>query len=162
MAFCDPIRLDSISTAWNTVASYPTYEQAQEAVDRLSDGRFPVDQLDIIGSDLRLVEHVTGRMTKATAAAAGAASGAWFGLFFGVLIGLFTTGPAWIGLILGGLLIGAAWGAVFGYFGHAATHGRRDFSSTRTLMATRYDIIARGGHAERARDVLQRAGLTAG
>jgi len=159
MAFGDPTRLDPISVAWNTVASYPTYEQAQEAVDRLADGQFPVDQLDIVGSDLRLVEHVTGRLTKRIAAGAGAATGAWFGLFIGVLIGLFTTGAAWLGLILGGLLIGALWGGTFGYLGHAATRGRRDFSSTRTLVANRYDIIARGGHAQQAREVLDRVGF---
>jgi Heat induced stress protein YflT domain len=162
MTFGAPTRLDPISTAWNTVASYPAYEQAQEAVDRLSDGQFPVEHLDIVGSDLRLVEHVTGRLTKRTAAGAGAASGAWFGLFIGLLVGLFTSGPAWLGLILGGLLIGAAWGAIFGYLGHAATRGRRDFSSTRQLTATRYDIIARGGHAEEARQVLQRVGMSPG
>lgn len=156
MELGDATRLDPISVAWNTVASYPTYEQAQEAVDRLSDGQFPVDQLDIVGSDLRLVEHVTGRLTKRTAAGAAAAAGAWFGLFIGVLVGLFTTGAAWLGLIVGGLVIGALWGAIFGYLGHAATRGRRDFSSTRTLVANRYDIIARGGHAEQAREVLNR------
>jgi hypothetical protein len=159
MTFGDPTRLDPISAAWNTVASYPTYEQAQEAVDRLSDEQFPVEQLDIVGSDLRLVERVTGRLTKGRAAGAGAASGAWFGLFIGLLVGLFTAGPAWIGLILGGLLIGAVWGAIFGYVGHAATRGRRDFSSTRSFVASRYDIIARGGHAEHARDVLRQAGI---
>jgi hypothetical protein len=159
MAFGDPTRLDPISAAWNTVASYPTYEQAQEAVDRLSDDHFPVENLDIVGSDLRLVERVTGRLTKGKAAAAGAATGAWFGLFIGLLVGLFTSGPTWLGLILGGLVIGAGWGAVFGFVGHAATGGRRDFSSTRTLAATRYDIIARGGHAEEARTALRSAGL---
>jgi hypothetical protein len=159
MTFGEPTRLDPIHAAWNTVASYPTYEEAQAAVDRLSDEHFPVEQLDIVGSDLKLVERVTGRLTKRTAATAGAASGAWFGLFIGVLVGLFTTGPAWLGLILGGLLIGAVWGAVFGFVGHSATGGRRDFSSTRRLAATRYDIIARGGRAEEARDLLRKAGL---
>jgi len=134
--------------AWNTVASYSSYEEAQAAVDRLSDEGFPVENLEIIGSGLRLVERVTGRLTTARAAAAGAASGAWFGLFIGLLVGLFTRGPVWIGLIIGGLLIGAAWGAVFGFVSHAATRGRRDFSSAQTLNATRYDIIARGGTAQ--------------
>jgi hypothetical protein len=32
-----------------------------------------------VGSDLRLVERVTGRLTKARAADAGAISGAWAG-----------------------------------------------------------------------------------
>jgi hypothetical protein len=36
---------------------------------------------------------------------------------------------------------------------------RRDFSSAQSLVASRYDIIARGGHAEQARSILQQAGL---
>ena len=159
MTDLNPPRLDPISMAWNTVASYDSYEQAQAAVDRLSDERFPVENLDIVGSGLHPVERVTGRLTKARAAAAGAASGAWFGLFIGILVGLFTHGPAWAGLIIGGVLIGAAWGAIFGFAGHAATRGRRDFSSARTLTATRYDIVARGGTAAQARSILQQAGL---
>ncbi|MFJ8691916.1 general stress protein [Streptomyces roseolilacinus] len=149
-----PEPLDPVSAAWNTVASYDSYEEAQAAVDRLSDEKFPVENIDIVGSGLRLVEHVTGRLTKGMAAAGGAASGAWFGLFIGLLVGLFTPGPAWLGLLLGGVLIGAVWGAVFGFVGHAATGGRRDFSSVRSLAATRYDVIARGGQAERARAIL--------
>jgi heat induced stress protein YflT len=161
MADLNVPRLDQAGMAWNTVASYTSYEEAQQAVDRLSDERFPVENIDIVGSGLRTVERVTGRLTRARAAAAGAASGAWFGLFIGLLVGLFTTGPTWIGLILGGLLIGAAWGAIFGFAGHAATRGRRDFASSQTLRATRYDIIARGGTAAQARSILQQAGLLA-
>ncbi|HZG02686.1 MAG TPA: general stress protein [Streptomyces sp.] len=160
MANIDPTPPNPISDAWNTVASYSAYEEAQAAVDRLSDERFPVEHIDIVGSDLRLVEHVTGRMTKGRAAALGAASGAWFGLFIGLLVGLFTPGPAWFGLILGGVLIGALWGAVFGFVGHSATGGRRDFSSTQALAADHYDVVVRGGHADRARGILQREGLT--
>jgi hypothetical protein len=156
VTFGEPTRLDPISTAWNTVVSFATYEEAQDAVDKLSDAQFAVEHLDIIGSDLRLVERVTGRLTKGRAAAAGAASGAWFGLFIGLLVGLFTSGPTWLGLIVGGLAIGAVWGATFGFVGHAATGGRRDFSSKRTLAATRYDIVARGGFAEQAREALRR------
>jgi hypothetical protein len=155
----NPPRLDPVSMAWNTVTSYSSYEEAQAAVDRLSDERFPVENLDIVGSGLRLVERVTGRLTTARAAAAGAVSGAWFGLFIGLLVGLFTRGPTWIGLIIGGLFIGAVWGAIFGFASHAATRGRRDFSSAQTITASRYDIIARGGHADQARSILQQAGL---
>ncbi|AXI80896.1 general stress protein [Peterkaempfera bronchialis] len=158
----DPGPLNPITIAWNTVSSYATYEEAQAAVDRLSDEHFPVEQLDIIGTDLRLVERVTGRLTKGRAAAAGAASGAWFGLFIALLVGLFTAGPVWLGLIVGGILIGAVWGALFGFVGHAATRGRRDFSSTKSLVASRYDLIARGGHADQARAALERAGLGSG
>jgi hypothetical protein len=159
MTIGNPAQFDPISAVWNTVASYSTYEEAQAAVDRLSDDGFAVEQLDIVGSGLRLVEHVTGRLTKQRAASAGAASGAWFGLFIGLLVGLFTSGPTWLGLILGGLVIGAVWGGVFGFVGHAATRGSRDFSSTKQLAATKYDIVARGGHADQAREMLRKAGF---
>ena len=146
--------------AWNKVASHDSYEEAQAAVDCLSDKGFPVERLDIMGTDLRLVEHVTGRLTKGRAAAAGAAGGAWFGLLVGLLVGLFTAGPVWLGLLLGGLLSGALWGAVLGWAGHAATGGRRDFSSIRALAAARYDLITRGGQAEQARAILHSEGLS--
>jgi hypothetical protein len=101
------------TVAWRLVASYESYEEAQRTVDRLSDASFPVENVEIVGRDLPLVERVTGRLTTGGAALAGAGSGAWFGLFIGLLVGLFTTGPEWLGLVLGGLAIGAAWGAVF-------------------------------------------------
>jgi hypothetical protein len=144
--------------AWNTVARFDDYEIAQRAVDRLSDDGFPVETLDIVGSDLRLVERVTGRLTKARAAGAGAISGAWVGLMIGILLGLFTTG-AWLGVVVAGVAIGAAFGAAFGFAAHAATRGQRDFSSVRALSATRYDLIAREGTADRARTMLGTAGL---
>ncbi|MGW0469477.1 general stress protein [Streptomyces sp. NPDC003027] len=156
----EPNPPNETAVAWNKVAGYESYEEAQAAVDRLSDKGFPVERLDIIGTDLRLVEHVTGRLTKGRAAAAGAAGGAWFGLLVGLLVGLFTPGPVWLGLLLGGLLFGAMWGAVLGWAGHAATGGRRDFSSTRALAAARYDLVARGGQAEQARAILHSEGLS--
>ena len=154
-----PVRLDPASMAWNAVASFASYEGAQAAVDRLSDDGFPVEHLDIVGSDLHLVERVTGRLTKGRAATAGMASGAWFGLMIGLVIGLFTTNANWFGVVLGGIVIGAVWGAVFGYAGHAATRGRRDFSSTKTLVAMKYDVIARNGQADAAKEGLRTAGL---
>ena len=156
--FAAPPRLDAAYTAWNTVISYDDYTSAQRAVDRLSDDGFPVEYLDIIGSDLRLVERVTGRLSKGRAATAGAASGAWFGLLIGFLLGIFTT-DSWFGLLIVGAVIGAVWGGLFGFLGHAATRGARDFASARTLVAMRYDIVAREGYVDAARSGLHQAGL---
>jgi len=86
--------LNPISAAWNTVARFDEYGAAQRAVDRLSDDGFPVGKLDIVGSDLRLIERVTGRLTTARATGAGAVSGLWAGLLIGALLALFTTGHA--------------------------------------------------------------------
>jgi hypothetical protein len=143
----------SLPRGGETVASYDSYEDAQRAVDHLSDNAFPVENSRIVGSDLHLVEQVTGRVTTGRAAVAGAASGAWFGLFIGLLVGLFTTGPEWIGLVLGGLLIGAVWGAIFGFFAQYALRGTRDFSSDRALVAGRYDVVVTA-EAERARTMI--------
>ena len=151
--------LDPVSAAWNTVARFEDYESAQAAVDRLSDDGFPVGKLDIVGSDLRLLERVTGRLTRARAAGAGAISGLWVGLLFGVLLGLFTSGHSFFAVALTGAAFGVAWGAVFGFAAHASTRGRRDFSSVRQLVAGRYDLIAREGTADRARSMLGDAGL---
>jgi hypothetical protein len=140
--------------AGEVVASFDTYPQAEQAVDHLSDSGFPVESVEIVGRDLRLVEQITGRLTAARAAGAGAATGAWFGLFIGLLVGLFTSGPEWIGLVLGGLVIGAVWGAIFGFAAQWATRGRRDFSSARGIVAGRYDVTVSGENAERARQLL--------
>ena len=67
------------------VASYDSYEDAQRAVDTLSDRGFPVDRVTIVGSDLHLVEQVTGRLTVLRAALAGAATGAWIGVLIGLV-----------------------------------------------------------------------------
>lgn len=151
--------LDPVSAAWNTVARFDDYESVQRAVDRLSDEGFPVENLDVVGSDLRLVERVTGRLTKARAAGAGALSGFWAGLLIGLLIGLFASGHSMLAVAAAGGAFGAVWGAVFRYAAHAATRGRRDFSSVRTLAAGSYDLIARGGTVQSARSALIDAGL---
>src|SRR5215475_15541466 len=87
-----------------TVATYPDYLSAQRAVDFLSDNRFPVEQTAIIGTDLRLVENVLGRLTTGRAALAGAGTGAWFGLLIGLLFGLFSV-SAWWRVLFAGLII---------------------------------------------------------
>ena len=151
--------LDPVSAAWNTVARFDDYETAQQAVDRLSDDGFPVEQLDIVGSELQLVERVTGRLTRGRAAGAGALRGLWAGLLFGMLFGLITSGQSFLTVTAAGAALGILWGAAFGYLAHASTKGQRDFGSVRQLVATHYDLIARAGTVDRARSMLSDAGL---
>ncbi len=142
------------------VGSFDSYEQAQAAVDYLADEKFPVENVTIIGSDLRMVERVTGRLTVGRAVAAGAAGGAWWGLFVGLLLGIFAEdGSNWAGSVLAGLLIGLAFGAAFGGMGYAATRGKRDFTSTSSIKASRYDVMCNPAHAEEARAMLARFSL---
>ena len=142
------------------VGSYDTYEQAQAAVDFLSDEKFAVENVTIIGTDLRMVEKVTGRLTSGRAIAAGAAAGAWWGLFVGLMLGIFSPdGADWIVSVLTGLLIGLVFGALFGWMGYRTTQGRRDFTSTSTITAGRYDVMCNPAHAEDARARLARFSL---
>jgi hypothetical protein len=137
------------------VGSYGDYQGAQRAIDFLSDERFPVERTAIIGSDLKMVETVLGRLTKGRAALAGAGSGAWFGLLVGLLLTLFTTNHSEVfPLMLGGVLFGAVFGAVFGFIAHAVTGGRRDFTSRSQIVAGRYDVVADAEVAEDAKNRL--------
>ncbi|WP_312878355.1 general stress protein [Lentzea indica] len=142
-------------TESNLLASFSDYLEAQRLVDRMSDDGFPVESVRIIGDGVRTVEQVTGRMTRGRAAVAGAAGGAWFGVFIGLLFGLFTTGGTWVWLVLVSMVIGAFWGAVFGFVAHWSTRGQRDFSSVMTLQAQRYEVhVDQARAAQAARYVL--------
>lgn len=141
------------------VASYRTYAEAQQAVDFLSDQRFPVERVSIVGRDLSLVERVTGRKGYIQAATQGAASGAFLGFFLGFIFGVFSiVDPlvSGIALALYGVVIGAVAGAVVGLISHAMTQGRRDFSSVAGLQADHFEVLADPGDAEQARQLLSR------
>ncbi len=141
-----------------SVATYDSYSDAQRAVDHLSDQKFPVENLAIVGTDLRQVERVTGRLTWAKAALGGLATGAWLGLFVGLLLGLFTN-EGWGQIILFSVLWGALFLLIFALVGYAATGGRRDFTSQSVTIAGRYEIFSQHQHAERARELLAKLSL---
>ncbi|WP_238017687.1 general stress protein [Dactylosporangium sp. AC04546] len=138
-----------------TVARFADYASAQQAVDYLSDNGFPVQRTSIIGTDLRLVENVLGRLTVGRAAAAGALSGAWFGLFLGIVFTLFSD-SSWLAVLLSSILIGALWGAIFGATAHAMTGGRRDFTSRSSLQAGQYAVQVDAEVADEARVLITR------
>jgi hypothetical protein len=133
---------------------YEKYEEAQRAVDYLSDEEFPVQNCMIVGTELKQVERVTGRLTYARAAMAGAASGAWMGLFVGVLLSLFSTNESAFGIVVAGVLFGIIFGMVLGLAGYAATRGRRDFTSVSQVIATRYEVLVEHNLLERAQMLL--------
>lgn len=143
------------------VAAYPNYAQAQAAVEYLAVHEFAVQDVTIVGSDLQLVERVTGRLTRSKVAAAGAASGAWFGLFVGLLMGLFSTtvqGGSLL-LIVVGAGIGALFGVAMGLLGYSVTKGRRDYTSSSQVVAQRYDLLCNPATAEQARNLLAKMEL---
>ena len=107
-----------------------------------------------------MIETVTGRLTQGRAIAAGAAGGAWWGLFVGLLLGIFSTdGGAWIGSVLDRAGHRARVRRPVRLDGLPATRGRRDFTSTSKIVASRYDVMCNPAHAEEARALLARFSL---
>ena len=137
-----------------TVATFDSYREAERAVDYLSDQGFPVERVAIVGTSLKSVEQVAGRLTVGRAALAGAGQGAVVGLFFGLLFGLFFEGPAFFGVILYALVAGTIFGAVFGAVSQAAQGGRRDFASVSGLQASKYEIQVDHEVSARAKQLL--------
>ncbi|CAA9364983.1 MAG: Putative transmembrane protein [uncultured Nocardioidaceae bacterium] len=132
---------------------YDRYEQAQKAVDYLSDNDFPVQNVMIVGTDLKQVERVTGRLTTGKVAIGGILSGLWLGLFIGLIFAIFTTESA-LTLIVSTALFGAVFGLIWALIGYALTRGRRDFTSISQVVATRYEVLVEHKHAQRGREML--------
>ncbi|MGH9039791.1 MAG: general stress protein [Acidimicrobiia bacterium] len=143
------------------IATYPTYTQAQAAVDALADAQFPVERLSIVADGLRFVEHVLGRRGYREATMGSLVSGALLGAALGFFFGLFDwVQPLVSGLALAfyGLTVGAVAGALVGAVTHWMSAGRRDFSSVSSLDAERYGVVCDPASAPAAEKLLAAAG----
>nr|WP_228512157.1 general stress protein [Clavibacter sp. VKM Ac-2872] len=140
------------------VATYETYDEAQKAVVMLAEADFPVTQVSIVGNELTSVERVTGKLTSARAAIAGAASGAWLGLFLGLVTFLFSPVPN-ISFVVGAVIIGVGFGAIYGIVSYSVTRRRRDFTSVMQVTATSYSVVVEPDSLHRARNVLGIGGV---
>jgi hypothetical protein len=136
-----------------SLGTYDKYEDAQKAVDYLSDHEFAVQNCMIVGTDLKQVERVTGRLTRGRVIGAGALSGMWMGLFVGLIFALFGQGNSTLA-VLPTVAFGAVFGTVWALIGYAATKGRRDFTSVSQVVATRYEVLVEHKFAEQARTLL--------
>jgi len=134
---------------------YDSYAQAQKVVDYLSDNDFAVQQVAIVGTELKLLERVTGRLTRAKAAAAGTISGFWLGLFVGLAFFLFATGNG-VGFLISTPILGAIFGLIWSQIGFTAVTrgGTRDFSSVTQVVATKYEVLVEHRYFEQAQQLL--------
>lgn len=136
-----------------SLGTYDKYENAQKAVDYLSDNHFAVENCMIVGTDLRQVERVTGRLTRGRVIGAGALSGMWMGLFVGLIFALFDSNSTTLA-VLATVAFGTLFGLVWALLGYAATKGRRDFTSVSQVVATRYEVLVEHKLAEQGRALL--------
>ncbi|MGZ5366695.1 general stress protein [Aeromicrobium sp.] len=137
-----------------SLGTYDDYAEAQKAVDYLSDNEFPVENCLIVGTDLKQVERVTGRLTTSRVAAAGSASGAWLGLLIGLIFSLFSKEGEGLVTVLSTVLMGLVFGLIWALIGYAATRGQRDFSSVKQVVATKYEVLVEHKHLAKAQELL--------
>jgi len=134
------------------IASYATYLEAQRAVDFLADKEFEVNAVTIVGTDLKMVERITGRRTYPSVAGRGAMSGAYFGFFIGLL--LFLMGGTLLEALLPAVLVGAGAGMLFAVIAYAFSGGKRDFTSASQVVAGAYSVLCLTEKADEARQLL--------
>jgi hypothetical protein len=137
-----------------SLGRYERYEDAQKAVDYLSDHEFPVQNVLIVGTDLKQLERVTGRLTRGRAAIGGIVSGAWLGLFVGLIFALLDTSSTGFLSILTTMAFGAVFGLIWSLIGYQVTSGPRDFTSITQVVATQYEVLVEHKYAQRARELL--------
>ena len=137
-----------------SIGVFGSYEEAQKAVDYLADAQFPVQNLAIVGTDLRSVERVLGRRTWGTVIGQGVQSGISTGLMVGLIMLLFTQAPNFLALFASALAIGIVIGIAFAALGYWMSQGKRDFTSVSRTIATRYELLSEHKVAGQARDLL--------
>ncbi|MDO4665214.1 MAG: hypothetical protein Q4A71_03260 [Actinomycetaceae bacterium] len=125
------------------VASFRTYAEAQAAVDALAEDDYPVHELTIVGTDLIMVERVTGKATASKVFLRGLLNGLWWGIMLSMLymvanrqggtsLSIFITLSC--ALVFG--LVNVAFHAILG------KKNRQDFTSVTSLAASRYCVFA--------------------
>jgi hypothetical protein len=131
------------------------YAQAQRSVDYLADHDFPVQNLAIVGTELKSVERVTGHLTRRTVATAAALSGLWLGIFVGLAFALFSNQNG-AGYLITTPIMGALFMVVWSQVGFSAAtgNGTRDFSSLTQVVATKYEVLVEHRFADQARTLL--------
>ena len=138
-----------------SVGIYSSYADAQKAVDFLADAKFEVQNLAIVGTDLRSVERVLGRRNWGTVITQGMQSGVSTGLLVGLVMLIFTRPDSILLLLLVSLAIGVLLGVAFSAAAYALSRGRRDFTSVTQTIATKYEVLCEHKVAAQAREMLQ-------
>lgn len=135
------------------VASFTDYAAAQKAVSALIAAEVPARQIAIVGTGLRSVERVTGKLGYAAAARQGALNGVLLGVLFAAFFVLGSP-DAQIQLFFGVMLVGIALGMLMSLITYTVVRRRRDYASVMQVTADHYDVMVQATSIHTARGVL--------
>ncbi len=139
-----------------SIGVFTSYADAQKAVDSLADQDFPVANIVIVGTELKLIERVTGRKTWGTVINAGLMNGLSTALMIALILILLEPGRDFVGLILEAMLIGVVIGVGFSVLGHRMSRGKRDFTSITQTVPSKFEILCEHKVAAQARELLSK------
>jgi hypothetical protein len=136
------------------VASFNNYAGAVDCVDQLIRHDFPAPMVAIVGSDLKSVERVRGKLSYGTLAFRGLITGSWLGLLFSLFIPVSASGSS-VGVTTGAaIVIGAGVGMLLNILRFSLSRNRHEFSSTSAVIAATYDVVVPHPMSQQAKDAI--------
>ena len=141
----------------DVVGEFTNYLDAVALVDRIVGGGFAANLVAIIGSDLKSVERVRGRLTYGRVAMNGALNGAWLGLFVGLIFASATSAAGAANEVVAAAVLGAGIGMIWGVVRMSMRGSRRQFISGSVIIAASYQVIVPNGMGGRAAELAEKA-----
>ena len=135
------------------MASFSDYKDAVAYVEKMIENDFPARLVSIIGTDLKTVETIKGKLGYGRVSLSGALTGSWLGMFLGLIFGATGTGTEEVLLtnVLAGIVIGSGVGMLLNILRFSLTKNRRGFISGQTVVAKKYEVVVPAQQLELAK-----------
>jgi hypothetical protein len=139
-----------------SLASFKNYPEAVSLVEKLIENDFPAKLVSIVGSDLKTVELIRGKLGYGRVSLSGALTGSWIGMFFGLLFGASGAGNEQqiITNIGAGIVIGAGVGMLINILRFSMSRNKRSFISGQSVVAKTYEVIVPADQLQLAKSAL--------
>lgn len=130
----------SDQAAGEPLAQFTNYREAVSFVEKMIEDGFPARFISIVGTDLRSVETVKGKLGYGRVSMSGALTGSWLGMFFGLIFGAAGSEQVLIANVGAGIVIGAGAGMLLNIVRFGLTKNRRGFISAQAVVAKSYQV----------------------
>ena len=133
-----------------TLATFTDYKQAVSYVEKMIENNFPARFVSIVGTDLKTVESIKGKLGYGRVSLSGALTGSWLGMFFGLIFGATGVGEESVLLtnVTAGVVIGAGIGMLINVI---------RFSSGQMVVAKKYEVVVPTQELELAKKAVSAA-----
>jgi hypothetical protein len=153
MGFMSPKQSRASLPEGQSLASFSDYKDAVAYVEKMIENDFPARLVSIIGTDLKTVETIKGKLGYGRVSLSGALTGSWLGMFLGLIFGATGTGTEEVLLtnVLAGIVIGSGVGMLLNILRFSLTKNRRGFVSGQSVVAKKYEVVVPAQQLELAK-----------